>query len=132
MSGGTYTRGNYYLSLNLLAQGKLDLALTECQRETGEQWRLAGLTLIYHAMGRSEDSGAALQKLSEKFADKGAFVIASAHAYRGEIDAAFEWLDRAYEQHDPLISWMKLDPLLDNLESDPRLAAVLKKLNLAD
>jgi TolB-like protein/tetratricopeptide (TPR) repeat protein len=130
LSDGSYTRGNYYLSLVLLAQGKLDEALAECQKETGEQWRLAGLSVIHHAMGRNSESRAALEEMSEKFGDKAAYVIASAYAFRDEIEAAFEWLDRAYAQHDPLLAWMKLDPLLKNLEGDPRLDAMLQKMNL--
>jgi len=130
LSDGSYTRGNYYLSLVLLAQGKSDEALAECRKETGEQWRLAGLSVINHAMGRDTESHAALEEMSEKFGDKAAYIIASAHAFRGEIEAAFQWLDRAYAQHDPLLAWMKLDPLLENLEGDPRLDAMLQKMNL--
>jgi adenylate cyclase len=131
MSGGTYTRGNYYLSLNLLALGELQAALRANEKETGEQWRLAGRSVILHALNRADESDVALKEMSERFADKAAFVIAGAHAYRGEIDEAFNWLDRAYEQHDPLISWIMQDPLLQNLHRDPRYSALLEKLNLS-
>jgi tetratricopeptide (TPR) repeat protein len=130
MSGGTYTRGNLYLSLNLLAQGKFSAALEANEKETGEQWRLAGRSVILHALNRDDEADTALKEMSERFADKAAFVIASAHAYRGDLDEAFDWLDRAYEQHDPLISWIVQDPLLENLHGDPRYDALLKKLNL--
>jgi len=59
-------------------------------------------------------------------------VGATTHAYRDEIDTAFEWLDRAYEQREPLMAWIKLDPLLNKLQGDPRLDAMLEKMNLAD
>ena len=45
---------------------------------------------------------------------------------------ALEWLNRSYEQPDPGLSDMKGDPLLKNLESDPRHAAFLKKMHLLD
>ncbi len=48
----------------------------------------------------------------------------------GEVDSAFEWLERAYVQLDPGLSEMKGDPLLTSLESDPRWGAFLKKMNL--
>ncbi len=43
---------------------------------------------------------------------------------------AFEWLERAYKQRDGGLIEMKGDPLLRNLERDPRYAAFLKKMNL--
>ena len=132
LSGGAYTRGNYYLSLILLAQGDLDAALAELQRESGEQWRLASMAVVAYAMGDDEQSIARVEELTTKFPDTAALVIAEAHAYRGEADKAFEWLDRAYEQRDPLMTWIKPDPLLQNLQNDPRFEAMLDKLELSD
>ena len=45
-------------------------------------------------------------------------------------DHAFAWLDRAYAQRDPGLASLKGDPLLKNLEKDPRYAALLKKMRL--
>ena len=59
-----------------------------------------------------------------------AFQIAEVFAYRGEIDRAFEWLDRAYTLHDGGMADIKGDPLLKNLERDPRYSAFLKKMRL--
>jgi hypothetical protein len=70
--------------------------------------------------------------LTSGFADNAAIVIAQAHAYRSEIDQAFAWLDRAFEQHEPLVPFVKTDPLLNNLRSDPRFADFLERLDLAD
>ncbi len=52
------------------------------------------------------------------------------YAFRNQTDKAFEWLDRAYAQRDPSLMSTKIDPLLKSLHSDPRFAALLKKLNL--
>ena len=132
MSGGTYTRGNHYLSLILLAQGELDAALAESQREIGDQWRLVSTIVISHALGLHAESDAALDELIAKFADTAAYIIADAHAYRGEIDETFEWLERAYVQRDALLTWVSLDPLLKNVKSDAQFDALLEKLNLAN
>ena len=83
-------------------------------------------------MGRSEESDSALAELTERFADNAAVAIAKAHAYRGEIDAAFRWLDTGYEQHDPLIPWIRSDPMLANLRKDPRFAGMLERMNLPE
>ena len=52
------------------------------------------------------------------------------YAFRNQSDEAFEWLDRAYAQRDGGLIGTKVDPLLKSLHSDPRFAALLKKLNL--
>ncbi|GAC1329688.1 MAG: hypothetical protein NVSMB15_02410 [Steroidobacteraceae bacterium] len=36
------------------------------------------------------------RQLEDKFADIAAYEVAEVHAYRGETDAAMEWLERAY------------------------------------
>jgi len=91
---------------------------------------MIGLPLAYHALSRKVESDAALHELTQKFADDWAYQIAEVHAFRGEIDKAFEWLDRAYTQRDGGFSEMKGDPLLKNLERDPRYKALLRKLKL--
>ena len=50
---------------------------------------------------------------------------------RNQRDEAFKWLDRACAQHDGGLIFLKIDPLLKNFHSDPRYAALLKKLNLS-
>ena len=66
-----------------------------------------------------------------KNATDSAFQIAEVYAFRGEPDRAFEWLDRAYVQHDPgLPEQLVGDPLLRSLQHDPRYAAFLKRMRL--
>jgi hypothetical protein len=43
---------------------------------------------------------------------------------------AFEWLDRAYAQHDGGLVSIKSDYLFTNLHRDPRFVAFLRKMNL--
>ena len=43
-----------------------------------------------------------------------------------------EWLERAYKFRDEDLYWIKDDPLLKNLESDPRYKAFLRKMNLPE
>ena len=61
-----------------------------------------------------------------------AFEIAEAHAFRGEVDQAFAWLDRAYSQKDPSLYMIKGDPNFKNIETDPRYKAFLRKMNLPE
>ena len=114
----------------LIARGQPEAALAEIEKESSEAWRMIGLPLVYHALGRKAESDAALRALTEKFAADWAYQIAEVHAFRGETDEAFKWLDRAYAQRDGGFSEMKGDPLLKSIEGDPRHAAMLRKLKL--
>ena len=88
--------------------------------------------LVYWALGRKSESAAALRMLTEKHASDDAKNIASAHAYRGEVDAAFQWLDRAYAQHDLNLIFIKCDPKFRSLRGDPRYKAPLRKIKLPE
>jgi len=57
-------------------------------------------------------------------------VIASVYSYRGDRSEALKWLDRAYQQRDPNLYFVKWNPFLKNLEGDPRCKAFLRKMNL--
>ena len=54
------------------------------------------------------------------------------HACRGESDAAFDWLDRAYRQHDPEMPNIKFDQWFRGLRNDPRFQTLLVKMKLSD
>jgi hypothetical protein len=83
-------------------------------------------------MGRRAESEAALNSLTDKYASIDPYGIASVHAYRGEIDAAFQWLQRAYREHDHRMTLLKTDPLLTNLRGDSRLKELLSSMKLTD
>jgi TolB-like protein/tetratricopeptide (TPR) repeat protein len=116
----------------LLTRGKLEEALAVMQAFTSEFRRTEGLIYTYYALGRQADSDAALAWLTREHASDHAFWIAQAHAFRGEIDDAFRWLDRAYEQKDAQLYRMKGDPMLKRLAADPRYHAFLRKMKLPD
>ena len=48
----------------------------------------------------------------------------------GEKDQAFEWLEKAYEEHDPLVIYLNVDPIYDSLRSDARLQELLRRMRL--
>ena len=69
-----------------------------------------------------------LLELSEKYASDSASQIAEVHAARGEVDRAFEWLDRAYAQRDPGLAGMKVSAQFRSLRGDPRWGALVKMM----
>ena len=114
----------------LLAQGKAEMALESIQKESVEAWRMYGLTLVYFKLNRKAESDSTLKNTIKKHSDYGAYQIAEAYAYRGEIEQAFKWLERAYRQRDDGLASMKVSPLLKNLHSDARWKPFLKKMKL--
>ena len=58
------------------------------------------------------------------------FAIARIHAALSEKDQAFEWLQKACDELDPHVIWIKVDATLDSLRSDPRFDALLREMRL--
>ena len=59
-----------------------------------------------------------------------AFQIAEIHAFRGDVDGAFEWLERAYEQRDGGMSEIIGNQFLADLEDDERWSSLLSRMGL--
>jgi hypothetical protein len=123
---------HYGLGRTLILRGQTNAALQEMQQETENLWRLSGLPLVFHALGRSGESDAALAALKDKYAGEMAYQIAEVHAFRGEGDLAFEWLERAYAQRDGGLADTKSSRFLRMLADDPRYKAFLRKLKLPE
>ena len=115
----------------LLARGRPQEALMEMQQETNEGLKLAGEAFAYHSLGRQQASHAALRELIATHGSAGAYQIAEVYAYRGEDDKALDWLERAYQQHDSGMTYLKADNLFNNLHQNPRYLELLKKMRLS-
>jgi serine/threonine-protein kinase len=121
-----------YLGHTLLAQGATAEALKEFDSESDEESHLIGRALVYYRLGRKADSDLVLAELEKKYAGVDAFGIAEIYAYRREFDQAFSWLDRAYRQHEVSCGFVKAEPMLKALRSDPRYKAFLRKMKLPE
>lgn len=90
--------------------------------------RMAHLLAI---TGKRAEALALLSKLEHPPPDAGppnAFDLGVVYGALGELDKAFVWLDRAYDQR--IIWFLKVHPMLDPLRSDPRYAALVKRAGL--
>jgi tetratricopeptide (TPR) repeat protein len=113
-----------------LAQSNLEKAFAEIQMEPEDFWRSHGLALVYHDLGKKKEADDVAADFIKRFQNVGSFQVAEIYAYRDEKDKAFEWLERAYTQRDGGLTEIKGDPLLRNLETDPRYIAFLQKMKL--
>jgi hypothetical protein len=48
----------------------------------------------------------------------------------GEKDLALEWLEKAYEERSDLLVYLKVEPRLDSLRSDPHFNELLHRMAL--
>jgi TolB-like protein/Tfp pilus assembly protein PilF len=122
---------HYGLGVALLLKGDAPGALAEIEQETSEVWKMIGLPMAYHALGRKADSDAALAALIAKWEKDAPYNIAYVYAYRGEADQAFAWLDKAVEYGDPGLGDIVTENLFDKIHADPRWPAFLRKIGRA-
>jgi tetratricopeptide (TPR) repeat protein len=100
-----------------------------------DDWRrLTGEAIL--ALRRNDRAAAIkLAALKKSQGDAGNLQYAEIYAQmaekggKGDMDRAFGALNRAFEVKDSGLTKLKIDPFLDPLRSDPRFAAVVKKMN---
>lgn len=119
------TRGA--LAKVLLLKGDAHAALETAQEEPTETFRTMSFAMAQYAIGRRAESDHSLALLKAKYAKEAAFNIAEIHAFRGERDQAFEWLDHAVESDDTGLQVLATNPFLKSLRSDPRWLPLLKR-----
>src|SRR5205085_11329504 len=114
-----------------LQQGRTAEALTEAELEAIPILRLTSIAKVRHTLGHAADSDAALLEVTTDHASIAAYDIAQVYAWRGEVDHAFEWLERAYAQRDTGMPLLATDRFLRPLHADPRWALLLRKVGVA-
>ena len=46
-----------------------------------------------------------------------------------ETEKSLEWLEKAYAQHDPKMTFLKVDPKWNNLRNEPRFIKLMGQMN---
>jgi len=95
--------------------------------------------LMAHAYAKWEKPGKARKLLEEllKACETSNTLPVSSHAIAeiyvalGQTDAAFEWLNKALEQHDVQMVSIKVNPTLDRLRGDSRFQTLVEKVGIS-
>ena len=72
-----------------------------------------------------------LKKMAES-AYVSSYSMATIHTGLGEIDAAFVWLERAFEERSRSLAWLNVADEYDNLRTDPRFISLLRRVGLPE
>jgi serine/threonine-protein kinase len=96
----------------------------------GESSRVFFDALIEHSAGNKGASDKALAEFEEKYGASKPVGCARIHAWRGETDAAFEWLDKAYAGRHSSLAYLRKDIEFRSLYTDPRWNALLGTIGL--
>jgi serine/threonine-protein kinase len=93
---------------------------------------LGNLGLVYAWAGQKDQAQKILDELKRRANEGYISPIAFVDVYigLGEKDQAIEWLERGYEDRYPWINYIKINPRMDSLRSDPRFQELLRKMGL--
>jgi serine/threonine-protein kinase len=119
-----------YLTVLDVVRGNAAAALQDARLEPKGFWQDYALALAQQVQSDHSAADAALQKLIDENAVGGPFQIAAVYGLRKEPDKMFEWLERAYAEHDPGLTQLLATPFILNYRDDPRFAALCQKLKV--
>jgi TolB-like protein/DNA-binding winged helix-turn-helix (wHTH) protein/Tfp pilus assembly protein PilF len=129
---------HYFLGVGYEGMGKLQEAISEYQKAMEmsdvDQGPTVSLAHAYLAVGKRAEGENILRDLEResKRAYLSPYMIATIYAGLGEKDRAFEFLEKAYLEKSLDLPWfLKGDPRIDNLRSDPRFQSLLRRVGLS-
>ena len=114
----------------LIRRDKAEEALVEAQKEPHSFFNLYARYFALFALGSHDEANVLLKELEDTYGATEASNMADAYAFRGEIDTAFKWLDKAIEIKDPVLLDALNFPSFKILYADPRWAQLITKMNL--
>ena len=126
-----YSGGQFELAVALILNGTPGMALEVLPEESVELYRWFGFALAHHALGSHAESDQDLSNMLELQAEDPSMYIAQVHAFRDEVDRAFEWIDKSVESGHPELAEIHINSLFKNLYEDPRWPALLARIGKA-
>jgi serine/threonine protein kinase/tetratricopeptide (TPR) repeat protein len=131
-----FSRSHVYLGMAYDAVGRHDDAARELAVALGQSGGSGVIVgLLGHALGAAGRHAEARNLLAELTAREAtqyvpAFNRALIHVGLGEVDLAFEQLNRAFEERSSWLVSLNVEPLLDSIRDDPRFADLVSRVGL--
>src|SRR3989441_774869 len=92
----------------------------------------AGVAHVLALRGRRREAEALLAELEARARNHYVSPVAFCIVHLGlrNVDQAFEWFERAYQDRRGWLTYLKVDPMLDAVRDDPRFAEFVKRMRL--
>jgi TolB-like protein/Tfp pilus assembly protein PilF len=131
--------GRFYISYAYTQKKMYEKALDEINIVLEGSGRknpllLATLGIIYGFSDQREKANKVLDELLALSEEKyvAPFFMALLYVSLDKKDQAFDWLERSYEQFDHILTFLKAEPFLGSIRSDPRYDVLLKKMRFTE
>jgi TolB-like protein/Flp pilus assembly protein TadD len=120
--------GDIYAEKGMLAE-----SIAAFLRSGDGPYALGHLGNAYARAGQPDAARKIIARLEEHVEKDGVgrYEIALVYAGLGDKKEAFEWLDDAFHAHDAGLVYLKVDPCLDSLRSDPRFDDLMRRVGLS-
>jgi serine/threonine-protein kinase len=116
------------LGHSLLMLGRTKEAGAAFGEVSDESTRLGSEALLAARTGDRDLASSKLAALRQREGEWASYQYGRIYAQLGDMDRAFAALDRAWEVRDLMLLGLRVDPFMDPLRSDPRYAALVKKI----
>ena len=131
---GDFWIANYHLGQAYEQQGQNDLAMTALEKSGrlsmhGNSKPLSVRAYILGKIGRAREARGVLGGFEERAATHYVppYGRAIVYAGLGDRNAAFEWLEKAFEAHDVHLVFLPVDPKWNPFRQDPRFVDLLRR-----
>jgi TolB-like protein/DNA-binding winged helix-turn-helix (wHTH) protein/Tfp pilus assembly protein PilF len=123
-----------YDQKGLFAEALADIEAHPPPSGMSPPWYWSELAYVYGRSGQQAQAAHALEKLLElnRRQEVGAEAIIWAYLGVGNNDQALAWLEKAYAQRSPALTYLKVDPRYDPLRGDPRFQGLLRRAGLGE
>ena len=133
----SYSGSNHLLGAVSLHTGHYENAIPYFLRAitlSGENfpvWNVGQLGCAYSRAGHRAEALKILRQLQSASTHKyvSPYIVALLLSSLGNRDQAFEWLEKAYSEHNPMLAFLRVDASLDSLRSDPRFQNLVYRMH---
>jgi len=110
------------------AEFKKALAISANDTET-----LSAMSYMFAAAGRDADAQGMLDRINDIAKERyvSPYSLARVHIGLGQLDEAFECLEKTFQERHGILTYIKVEPIFDRLRDDPRYAELLRKMGLS-
>ena len=127
-SDASIVLGRMYVTRRDYPKAIAELERMLATQKNREPLVIGALAHAYARGGRREEALRLVDELRQRENSVTPFALIWADAGLGENDEAFDRLERAYTGHWDRMVWLKVDPLLDPLRSDPRFDELVRRV----